>query len=260
MFRLRTLGAVELRGADEQEPTSVLLHAKPLALLVFLAAARPFGFHRRDALVGLLWPVLDQEHARGALRKTIHRLRRQIGVASLVLAGDEAIGVTSDALWCDARAFAEAERAGRAVDAVTLYRGDFLPGLFVANAPEFERWVDGERRRLRESAVRLAWLAVSEAERDGDLTESVRRARHAVSLAPDDEQGVRRLIAILERAGDRAGAIRAYGDLERYLAAELQVAPSLATSTLIARVRSESGSPPAPPTGAPPRIVPPRRR
>ena len=37
-------------------------------------------------------------------------------------------------------------------EALELYRGPFLPGFFVADAPEFERWMEEERARLRARA------------------------------------------------------------------------------------------------------------
>jgi len=43
-----------------------------VAFLAYLLLAQPGLRQRRDRLAGLLWPTLDQAHARSALRKTIH--------------------------------------------------------------------------------------------------------------------------------------------------------------------------------------------
>src|SRR5689334_9073732 len=108
MMELRLLGGAELRMDDGADPAAILAHPKRLALLAYLAAGRPFGFHQRDALVALLWPELDQEHARGALRQTLHRLRQSVGKRVVVARGDEVIGLDESLLWCDVRAFDEA--------------------------------------------------------------------------------------------------------------------------------------------------------
>jgi DNA-binding SARP family transcriptional activator/tetratricopeptide (TPR) repeat protein len=243
MIELRMLGGVELHADDGIDPDAILAHPKRLALLAYLAAARPYGLHQRDSLVALFWPELDQSHARAALRQTLHRLRASIGARAIVTRGDEVIGIDEDVVWCDVRAFDAATRLENAVDAFALYRGEFLPGVFAADAPAFERWIDAERRQLRSGAAQVAWVAADRAERDGDAMECAAWGVRAVRLTPDNEQGARRLIALLERVGDRGGAIRVYEELERYLATELDVAPSPETTALIAKVRASNCMP-----------------
>lgn len=50
--------------------------------------------------------------------------------------------LSSEEVWCDAVEFERALDTGRAADALALYRGDLLDGLYVDNAPEFEHWVE----------------------------------------------------------------------------------------------------------------------
>lgn len=240
MIELRLLGGVEFRAPHGRTPEQILAHEKAFALLAYLAAAHPFGSHRRDSLAALLWPELDQDHARAALRKALHGVRQSIGPDAIVSAGDETIGIADAAVWCDVRAFEEALRDNRPADALALYRGDFLPGTFLSDAPEFERWVDRERQGLRATAVRAAWMASEESERAGKAAEAIRCARRALHFSPDDENGARKLITLLDRLGDRAGAIRVYEDFERYLARELDVAPSRETASLIDEIRSSA--------------------
>ncbi|HVD33509.1 MAG TPA: hypothetical protein VNC19_08030, partial [Gemmatimonadales bacterium] len=66
MIQFHTLGRLDLRGPDGVELRSVLQQPKRLGLLAYLAVATPRRFHRRDTLLGLFWPELDQEHARAA--------------------------------------------------------------------------------------------------------------------------------------------------------------------------------------------------
>src|SRR5205085_5937190 len=100
----------------------------------------PLGFHRRDALLALFWPELDEEHARDALSAALGFLRRALGTGVVVTRGAEEVGLDRARAWCDAAAFGEHIAAGRHDDALTLYRGDFLRGFHVADAPEFGRW------------------------------------------------------------------------------------------------------------------------
>src|SRR2546427_8673502 len=71
MIELRMLGRLSLTGADGREVRGLLGQPRRLALLAYLAAASPQGFHRRDTLLALFWPELDQEHARAALRQAL---------------------------------------------------------------------------------------------------------------------------------------------------------------------------------------------
>src|SRR4029078_8149672 len=54
-------GARGRRGGGRPAP-AILAQPKPLALLAFLALSPRGRFQRRDRLVGLLWPDLDQSH------------------------------------------------------------------------------------------------------------------------------------------------------------------------------------------------------
>ena len=71
MIELRTLGRLDLRDSKGREVRSILSPTKRFALLAYLAVAVPRGFHRRDILLALFWPELDQEHARRALRQAL---------------------------------------------------------------------------------------------------------------------------------------------------------------------------------------------
>ncbi len=52
-IRVNTLGSLDVRKCDGLAATAVLKHPKRVALLAYLAVARPNGFHRRDTLLGL---------------------------------------------------------------------------------------------------------------------------------------------------------------------------------------------------------------
>ncbi len=76
MIHVRLLGTLELQDSEGAELRSILAQPKRTALLAYLAAAAPSGFHRRDTLLPLFWPELDEAHARDALSKAVHHLRR----------------------------------------------------------------------------------------------------------------------------------------------------------------------------------------
>ena len=238
MIRLRLLGTVDLRDSQGRELGAVLRRPKLLALLGYLTVARPRGLQRRDTLVALLWPELDHAHARNALSQAVHALRQTLGHTALLARGEEELGVSEEGVGCDVREFETALEAGRAEQALELYGGGLLNGLHVSGVPEFERWLDEERERLRRRACEAAQLLTERETATGNQVGAARWALRLTELSPFDETAVRRLVELLDRMGDRAGAVRAYEEFERRLGRDLEVEPSLATQGLIARIRA----------------------
>jgi DNA-binding SARP family transcriptional activator/TolB-like protein len=238
MIRLLTLGALDLLNAEGLELRAVLAQPRRLAVLGFLGIAIPHGFHRRDRLLALFWPDHDSERARRALNRAVYFLRRELGDDILLSRGDEELGFNSAQFWCDAAAFDEALNRHRYREALELYRGDLLPGFFVSGAPGFEKWLESERARLRERASAAAWTLADEEEKVGDLAHAVEWARRGLELSPFREVGLRRLLALLDRAGDRAAAAWAYERFAGELTMELDLDPAPETRALIDTIRS----------------------
>lgn len=256
MIELRVLGSVDLRAPDGRDLQSVLRHPKRLALLAYLAVARPRGFHRRDALLALFWPDLDQAHARNALRQAVHFLRAALGHDVLVARGAEELTLDPERLSCDVAEFEKYLDAGDPRLALNLYRGDLLAAFHVSDAVEFERWLDQEREYLRRRALGAALTLAQEEEMRGGALRAVRWASRALEISPYDEGALRRLLRLLEGAGDRAEAIHEYDAFARRLAADLSLAPAPETASLAeairARVEPRSGASHDIPLGAAP--------
>jgi DNA-binding SARP family transcriptional activator len=131
---LLTLGDVEVRldGA----PLPALRSAKALAVLVYLAVTgRP---HLRPALAGLLWSELPEVNAQTNLRKALSALRAAGGPHLTITRQSVALN-RERPYWLDVDAFqagvtAEGDVA-RLLEAVELYRGDFLEGFYLAAQP-----------------------------------------------------------------------------------------------------------------------------
>ncbi len=228
-FTLRLLGSAEIRDAAGRESALSLHQPKRLALLSYLAAARPRGFHRRDKLVALLWPETSQAQARHSLSQALHVLRSELSDGAVTTRGDSDVAIDDALISCDVAAFERAVDDGAYERALELYRGDLLEGLFVRDAPEFERWLDDERTRLREKAAGAAWALAHEHITAGRLVDAERTAQRALLLVATDECEVRRFIQALADAGDRAAALRFYEKFAERLRSEYAIEPDPAT-------------------------------
>lgn len=260
MLRLQLLGGIQLSASDGRDLRPLLGRPKRLALLAYLAARERGTYVRRDSLTALLWPEMDQSGARKAIRQALYVLRTELGEDVFETAGDDELRVAPERLWCDVPEFLTACKAGRHEEALELYRGDLMPAFFVPDGGAgFEQWLEEERGRLRGLAAKAAWDLAEGAERNRKSGPAATFGRQALSLTHDDETALRRLIQLLDRMGDRAGAVRAYETFARRLKEEYGDDPSAETQALIARVRERevahqvaAAAPSAPPNPAPP--------
>lgn len=236
MLHLTTLGSTCIKDDGGIELSLDAQRPKRLALLAYLAAARPFGPHRRDMLVSVFWPELDEARARAALRQSLHGVRRAIGADAILSYGLESVELSRSSLACDVWEFEAAVAAGRHGVVLDLYRGDFLVGLHVSDAPAFEQWVESERTRLRAMAANSAWTLADDALRSasGDVLRSV---RVALGLSGLDERALRRGMRLLAHAGERASAIATYERFVTELRRELEVDVDPETRALATQLR-----------------------
>ncbi|HUA70393.1 MAG TPA: AAA family ATPase [Solirubrobacteraceae bacterium] len=237
MLRARLLGAleVELDGAAMDSPAS----QRPWALFAYLALApRPVP---RAELAALFWPdVLDQS-ARASLRSALWTLRRQVGDALEV--DGERVGLSKgSAVWVDVREFERLAPDDPEGALGLCGSGDLLEGLE-------DDWAVSARDRHRERVIELLETLALNAEERGESREAIELTRRETEQDRFDEEAHRRLIERLDRAGDRAGAMRTYRTLAERLRRELGVAPSAQTRDLVERLRA--ATPPHPVTGVP---------
>lgn len=225
-------------------------YKRRLALLSILAAARgrPVG---RERLMALLWSELPAESARHSLSEALYVLRKELGEGVFVLVGGE-VGLSAAHVESDVDAFERALEEGRAGDAAGLYRGPFMDGFHVSDAPEYERWADGERDRLARLYARAVQGLAEAAEAGGDALEAVEWWRRLAAHDPYSSRVALRLARALRAAGEGAAALRHVDAHAAFLAEELGVGPDGELLEFAAGLRAEAvpAPRPAPPVRA----------
>lgn len=235
---LHLLGGTALVGVPPDAARRLLGQSKTVAVLAYLLLAQSGLRHRRDRLAGLLWPTLDQAHARSALRKTVHVVRSVLGAEAILSYGDEELVIGPEVLWCDAAEFMTEIDAGHLGRALELYRGDLMPGFHLPECGEFDLWLEETRAAALDRVVAAAWALARDCELHEQLTDAGNWARLAARRAWTDERVLRRALTMLDRIGDRAGAVSLFDGFARRLRSELQTQPSAETAALVARLRS----------------------
>ncbi|HLM68367.1 MAG TPA: BTAD domain-containing putative transcriptional regulator, partial [Longimicrobium sp.] len=204
MFALNLLGGATLEGADGPVAGRAA-HKRRLALLAILAVARgrPVA---RERIIGLLWPDQPTESARHSLSESLYVLRKELGEGALTNAGGE-VALDPGVVLSDVAEFQRAVEEGSLETGVELYRGPFLDGFYVSDAPEFERWAESERGRLAHVYTRAAECLAEAAEREQRLSDAAEWWRRLAVQDPFNSRVGARLMRALDAAGQRAGAL-----------------------------------------------------
>lgn len=253
-FSLKLLGGFEVLrdGRRLAERCS----GKMRALLAYLAVESAQA-HGRQALGALLWPEQDEGHARQSLRQALSGLRSALGERdgpiallrvdreSVALNPDSAHDVDVAALdpvaptGCTPggiRSRAACRECHRV--AAARYRGPFLAGLSLPDAPEFENWVEGKRQWFgRRAADVFAHLAACY-ELSGDSERALQYARAQLKVDPWNEEAHRQVMRLLTLGGRRNAAIEHYRHICMLLADELGVEPEEETRALYEGARA----------------------
>jgi DNA-binding SARP family transcriptional activator/TolB-like protein len=222
MISLQLLGGASIR--TESGPViGEAAQARRLALLALLAIA-PNGAVGRDKLIGCLWPDVEAERGRHLLSEAVYQIRRALGADSLTSEGN-ALRLDASRVTCDAVKFEALVERGELEEALDLYSGPFLDGFNVRNAPDFERWVDSERRRLGDvSAEAREALAIGSEERK-EYIEAARHWKLLISHDPYNSRYVVRRMWALASSGDPANAVQEAEEHSRLLREELDAEP-----------------------------------
>ncbi|MFQ5854241.1 MAG: BTAD domain-containing putative transcriptional regulator [Anaerolineae bacterium] len=252
-LELALLGNPEIRC--DGVPVTDLKSSKAQALLCYLAVtSRP---HTRPPLAGLLWGDMPEARARMNLSQALTTLRRFFGDHLSITRQTVAFERSSDT-WLDVEIFEQqiadsrwqvADSQWQVADrpsaishlqsAISLYRGDFLDGLHVRNAPEFELWVLTQRARLRELALQaLRTLAAHHAEQgEAGWAAAIDYTARLLTLEPWQEEAHCELMRLLALSGRRSAALVQYERCRQILADELGVEPAMETTVLYERIR-----------------------
>jgi predicted ATPase/DNA-binding SARP family transcriptional activator len=237
-MEVQLLGTVTVRGLRGELAGAQLGGRRArIALAALALSPQPLS---ADRLAAALWPEDRPTTWPVALRGVVRSLRLALAP---IAADDEslivttpsgyglAIGTTVDVgqagdtirraqMMVDSGSY---RLAIEALDPLTRRRGDQL-------VPEEDAdWLLDHRAAVDAAALRATELLVAAAGSVGDGHRAVEAARSAVAAYPLDERSHRALIGALDRAGDRAAAVRAYEACRSLLDEQLGVDPSAET-------------------------------
>ena len=245
-----------LLGPPRLERDGVLLEfdtRKNVALIAYLAVTGES--HSREMLITLLWPELEPSRARAGLRRNLSMLKKALGGEWLVVER-ETIGTDPSAdFWLDMDQFQSLLMEWQGHDhpqtdicpdcltslaeAVELYRGDFLKRFSLRDSSNFDDWQFFQTESLRQELAAALERLVGGHTVQGQYQAAIPHARRWLAIDPLHEPAHRHLMALYAWSGQRAAALRQYGECERVLDEELGVPPESETTQLFQAIKEQ---------------------
>lgn len=243
-LRLSLLGPPQV-WADDTPLTFAT--RKALALLIYLVVEG--GSQPRDKLLALLWSDSGPERGRGVLRTTLAYLRRALD-ASTTLNSAAYLMTEADTIAFNFKAdynldlhqvelALQSDQPALLEQVASLYRGDFLAGFSMLDAPGFDEWASVQREtwHRRMSAI-FEQLSQRQAE-ERHFEAGLATAACWVAHDPLNEAAHRRLMQLYALKGDRTAALQAYAACQTTLKMELSIEPSAETKKLVEQIRKQ---------------------
>ncbi len=223
---------------------------KAEALLAYLAC-EPRS-HSREALATMFWDNRPTERAMGNLRVVLTNLRKLTGPRLDVNRSSVEL-ILSDEIRLDVRTvdrlLTQAERCFQSdgpfcprgikllQEAVSLYRGEFLHGVYLRDALGFEEWalLTRERleRRLIEAMEKLARVYLGQR----SYQEGIELLSRLLAQDPYREANHRLMMRMLARSGKKNRALAHFQQVQTLLRLELDVEPTVETRRLHQHLR-----------------------
>jgi ATP/maltotriose-dependent transcriptional regulator MalT len=244
-LRILALGRFELLRGDAPVEFSGKGPGRPMELLKVLVALGGTNV-RADQLGDALWPHVDADYAHKSFTATLHRLRRMVGDDEALVLRDGRLSLDEGLVWVDAwaleRVIADFDDALRepggshaiaaqqalAAEALSLYRGPFLPD--EAEQPSYLAFREQVRARLLRCVSRLA----RNLEDAGQPEAAADAYQRFIDADPLYELPYRNLMLFCQRRGEAAEARAAYERLRTLLSAKLKTLPSAETQAIYA--------------------------
>jgi DNA-binding SARP family transcriptional activator len=222
-MRINLLGSCQVVWQDR----SLAIPRRQTRALLYCLAARLEPVPRAR-IAFLFWPDTPDAVARRQLTRLLSSLRAALPRPDLLLVDEENAALNPALVQSDSQQLAA---AGVSDDpaileaAVALYRGHFMAGFDLPDAPEYEAWQAQTARQLEATYLALLERLVELYTAATNASAAIRCAQRYLAVDELAEVMHRRLIGLYMAAGDRAAAQRQYEQCALLLERELGVSP-----------------------------------
>lgn len=220
------------------------------AAAVFYFLAVSGASQSRAYLTDLLTGDQSEAAVKKLVRNVLSDLRQAIG--DILIADTQTIGLRDDTqIVVDVVTFrtllAQARPSDNPIllaEAVESYRGEFLTGFSMPDAPLFEEWLLAEREQLHQQYIQALELLAAAYASHTQYAEAMETTRRLLNAEPWREEAHRQLMLFLARTGQRSAALMQYEVCRQILHDELGVEPVPETTFLYERLQAIDHAPP----------------
>jgi len=246
--------AIQLLGYPQFQLDDVLVTASRRAVVALMAYLtvreldHPGQRFSRDSLAELFWTDYDLAKGLANLRHTLWEVTQFLG-EGWVIAEHEAIYLNPNAMvnldvgqfqTLLAQVSRESDltlRSAKLVEAVKLYRGDFLSGFSLKDSSGFNQWVSAQSETLRRAFASALERLVDDYVTLREPRLALPYAQQLIELDPFHEPAQRMLMQLYAMTDQQNAAIQRYKTLEKFLRKELNVDPQPETRELYKKIR-----------------------
>lgn len=226
------------------------------ALLYYLVSTQ--SPQPRERLLTLLCGDVDEESARNTFKTLLAEVRSLLrgfdaGIEWVISDGDQLRLNPRAPLWLDTEIFEKMTASGsrNLNQAIELYRGSFLDGFFLKDAPDFDAWVRSARDHFHRLYIKALRKLAEVYESDRQFEQAINCVQMLLATDPLLEEAYARLMRLYWMTGDRIEALRQYERLCAVLARELAIRPSSSTQALYEQIaRQGFVAPPSAPVSS----------
>ena len=245
VVEVRTFGGMSLNLPSRPMDSSVKILGsyKSRELIAMLLLSHKEGI-TRDSIISHLWPEAPEDKALASLRVYLTKLRKILGSDTIIQDGPY-LRLSRDQITVDLWQFnslieewkayirrgMEHAAENRAIRAIELYNGDFVPEFYATLLEDRQFHLRNTMRDL------LCWMAERNMGRV-EYADAVRYARRMLAMDPCSERACRIIMKGLAAMGERAAALRQYQRFKNSLLSELDAEPDSETVELFKSIRS----------------------
>ncbi len=209
--------------------------AKMEALLYYLLVT---GEATREGLAALLWGDMGDHAAKRNLRNTVYLLRKMFSVDLLITSSRAKIVLNPDVV---AATDLELLTVTDIVKFLEKNSGEFLGGFYCKDAASFDQWVTEKREQFRMNSINYLTKYIIKLINQKEYIPAKKYLKQLIGMDAYNESAYRVLMKIYEKE-DSYKAVEIYQDLERKMAQDLSLMPSVKTQELYRRIKDRKSS------------------